>query len=168
MNRSIHITIGIASFFIAMSPVLVSQAAELIIYPANDQSEAQQIADDMACVDWARNKTGFDPAFPPPAHPGQAQPSASQKKAGRKQRRRKFLAGAAVGAAAGEIIHNDPGEGALVGAATVGVFGGINRRQAKKQQDQAHQAMMIQYLANSDRYSSYYSACMEGRGYVVR
>ncbi len=41
-----------------------NQSSDLIAYPKNGQSEAQQATDKTACLSWAATQSGYDPATP--------------------------------------------------------------------------------------------------------
>jgi len=83
--------------------------------------------------------------------------------------------GAAGGAALGAVggaIGGDAGKGAAIGAAVGGLFGGMRRLRAQEEQQQAQasyaaqqQGALAQGHAN---YNRAFSACMAGRGYIVR
>ena len=122
--------------------------AQPIVYPAKGQSEQQTAQDKQQCYDWARNQTGFDPQW---SQPGQATQGGLVRGAAR---------GAAVGAVGG-AIGGDAGKGAAIGAATGGLIGGMRRRDAQRQQEQAH----ANATANFERA---WSACLQGRGYTVQ
>ena len=51
-------------------------AADLIVYPANGQSQEQMDKDKYECYSWAKKQTGFDPMAQPTATapPPQQQP----------------------------------------------------------------------------------------------
>lgn len=132
-----------------------------VIYPAKGQSVKQQDKDKYQCYDWARGQTGVDPAQSAQAASA-SQPKQSGVPAGG------MIRGAAVGAAIGELAHNDAGRGAAVGA-----LGGVMRErvrqrqaaQAKQQQAAQQQAVRGQQQAGYERA---FGACMEARGYVVK
>jgi len=143
-----------------MCLVLTKAQAELVIYPTNGQSEAQQSKDEYECYDWAKMKTGFDPAQS--GSPVTAQ-SAPPSKTGRR-----VLGGALAGAAIGEIVDDDAGKGAAIGATTAGLFGAVKRRQGQAQQQQAQNQSIQAYESERTLYNNYRSACLEGRGYSVK
>ena len=104
------IRLGVALIFI-----VPAAHADVVVYPANGQSEEQQSKDEYECYVWAKGKTGFDPAQE--KSPAQVQSTESSGKAGRQ-----VLGGALAGAVLGEIIDDDPGAGAAIGAVGTGVF----------------------------------------------
>jgi hypothetical protein len=94
-------------------------------------------------------------------------------------RARGAVRGAAAGAVVGEIADDDAGKGAAYGAAAGVVAGGARNREAKRQQEaqanaanqqaqaqaDQHNAEVAQQLAN---FKKGMSACLEGKGYVVK
>ena len=46
---------------IPAADVAVRKSAEMVVYPAQDQSGEMQPADQRACYDWASQGTGWDP-----------------------------------------------------------------------------------------------------------
>ena len=152
---------------IALSLVFTSTAmAELVIFPANGQSNEQLAQDKNACYDWAKNNSNYDPNNPPVI---QQQGAPQQDAAGN------ALRGAAGGAAAGAIIGaiaGDAGKGAAIGAATVGGARGIGARRsnraAQQQAQQQTQQQAGQIAQLQAGYDKSYAACLEGKGYSVK
>lgn len=136
-------------------------AAELIIYPTQDQDEAQQALDDSQCRTWAKGQTGFDPMAPPA--PTQPPPAQGARKGG-------LARGALRGAVVGGII--DGSDGAKTGAAAGAALGGMRRIDQNRDQAQARAQWEAQQKAQLDAqrasYDRAFAACMEGRGYTVR
>jgi hypothetical protein len=137
-----------------------AMAQDLMIFPNNGQSQAQQDQDRGACHVWAVNNSGFDPAASPGAPPSSGQ--ASQGGVGRGAMR-----GAAGGAVVGAITGN-AGRGAAVGAAGGGMVGGMRRNDQRRDQQAADQQWANQQRAGRDSYNRALSACLEGKGYTVR
>ena len=143
--------------------------SNMVIFPSKGQSAEQQDKDKYDCYSWAKKETGFDPmeqpktTAPPPAQP---QPSADG------SRLKGAAKGALLGAAIGEIADDDAGKGAAIGAATGAVFGGMKKRSRRRQTQQAQQQQAkVQadtYAQSRGYYDRAYSACLEGRGYVVK
>jgi len=147
MNR---ITVSIAAAALATFASF-ALAQKPIIYPAKGQSAEQQKKDDGACLSWAKQNTGIDPAVasaPPPQKTGPAVGGGER------------LKGAAGGAVIGGIA-GDAGTGAAVGT----VVGGAKARRNQKAENQQAQQQQQQTLAT---YYKAYGACMEGRGYTVK
>ena len=156
--------------FITLQALLVVPllAQELIVFPAQGQSEEQMANDKNSCFEWAVNETGADPAQPQPAT--EAPPPQSQGPSG--ARVKGAARGAAIGAVAGEVANDDAGKGAAAGAAAGAVAGGMKTRSQKRQQGQAQQEQAQQQEAavaqNADDFNRAYSACLEGKGYTVK
>ncbi len=138
-----------------------AQAQELIIFPAQGQSDEQMEQDKYTCYQWAKKETGFDPMAPPTAT--EAPPKQEPKKGG-------VIRGAAGGAIIGGII--DGSDGAKKGAAAGGVVGGVRRHRHTRAQeykkDQWAQEQASQYSQKRNTYNRAYSACLEGKGYTVK
>ncbi len=153
-----HLAVAAAATLAATAAI----AQQPIIYPARGQTYEQQQADQGVCYTWAQQSTGVNPAAlaqqggmaPPP-------PSAGRPIVGG------TLGGAAAGALIGSISGN-AGKGAAIGAATGliggGLYAGHQQRQYSAQQAQ-RQTQVQQAISTFNRA---YSACMEGRGYVVK
>lgn len=149
------------SLVIVANVMLASGAiAAQYVYPAKGQSPEQQKKDEGACHTWAVEQSKYDPAKPPPPPPAPATnttATGSTKGAGAR--------GAARGAVVGEVVADDPGAGAAVGATAAR---GQSRRQNQQQQQQA--AAQQQQTQNSGQaaYASARQACLEGKGYTVK
>ena len=130
-------------------------AAQQAVYPARGQSPAVQRKDELACADWARSQTGYDPAHPPVPAQVEAAPVT-----GSGARARGAAAGAVVGA-----IGGNAGAGAAAGAAA----GGIRRRVRNANAAEAqNQAAAQQAASHQTAYDRARAACLTGRGYSVR
>jgi len=145
---------------VCFAPSLVS-AQEPIIYPNQNQDQAQQDKDQFECYGWAKGQSRFDPMAPPTAT--EPPPQQQAKKGG-------LVRGAARGAIIGGIV--DGSDGAKTGAKAGGAIGGIRRvdqnQQEAQSQQQWEQQQAAQYQQGRDGYNRAYSACLEGRGYTVR
>ncbi|MDH3465587.1 MAG: hypothetical protein OES26_06715 [Gammaproteobacteria bacterium] len=105
-------------------------AAELAGYPTKGQSAEQQSNDEYQCYGWVKSKTEFDPAQA-------AAPVAATSAEPKEKRRKRILGGALAGAVIGEVVDDDAGKGAAIGAVGAGVFGAAKRREGEVQQQQA-------------------------------
>ncbi len=157
---------------------LAAAAPMPVIYPAKNQSAAQTDRDKLACYDWSRGQSGFDPMQPPPvqtasASTGSARTDSSSGLNG------SMVKGAAGGAAVAELTKGDVGKGAAIGVVSAGVRDQIKKQQAQQQkaaqQQQAQaqqQAAMAQQQAalaqGKAQFDRGFSACMEARGYIVK
>ncbi len=144
-----------------------AMAQELIIYPAQGQSQERLDKDKYECYTWAKGQSGFDPM---------ATPTATSPPPKQETKRGGAVRGAAVGAAAGwagaKITGNRGSKGAGAGAAAGAVVGGANQRSQNRQNEQAQQQwekeQAAAYAQSRDGYNRAYSACLEGRGYTVK
>jgi hypothetical protein len=137
-------------------------AAELMIFPAKGQSDAQMEKDKSSCYSWAKKNTGVDPL-------ALAQKSAEQPPPSGPQGER--VRGAARGAAGGAVIGavaGDAGKGAAIGATAGVIAGGAKQRQNAKAQQSAQQQQQAQTQQSLDTYNRAYAACLEGKGYTVK
>lgn len=156
----------------------IHQKLGAFVYPAKNQTPAQQTKDETECYTWAYHQTGIDPMQPgPKVEAVQAQQVKQDPAKGA------AVKGAAGGAAAGAAvgaIAGDAGTGAAAGAAVGTMKGAKTKRQAKKQAEgkqeqanaQAAQAtQQNQQQADAQRITTFkkaYSACVSGRGYSVQ
>jgi hypothetical protein len=140
-------------------------AQDLMIYPAQGQSDQQQDKDKFECYGFAKQQSGFDPM----ALPTTTAPPAKEAPQGGVGRGAVTggLGGALVGAIAG-----DTKKGAKIGAVSGGLLGGARsseqRRREEHNRQQWEQREMQQYSQNRNNYNRAYAACLEGRGYTVR
>jgi hypothetical protein len=146
-----------------------SASLGLYVFPAKNQTPAQQSQDEQACYAWAKDQSGIDPAAV------KANPDSAAKAAGAKAdsaTQGAAIKGAAAGAVGGAVvggIAGDAGTGAGVGA-VVGVAKG---RKAKKQataqaEKQAAEQNKAWAAGQIDTFKKAYSACVEGKGYTVK
>lgn len=134
-------------------------AADLYVYPAQNQSAEQQEKDKYDCYQFGKSQTGFDPMATPTAT---APPP--EKKGGVL---RGAAGGALVGAAVG-AVSGDAGKGAGYGAAAGGAIGLVRKNKSEKEQEQYQQQQQQNYQTQRGNYDRAYAACLEGRGYTVK
>ena len=149
----------------------------LTVFPGKGQNATVQGQDEASCYNWAKTNTGYDPANPPATAVAQKVEPPPQQATG--ARARGAVRGAAAGAVVGEIADNDAGKGAAYGAAAGVVAGGARNRQARRQQEAQADAANQQAQAQADQHNAQnadalagfkkgMSACLEGKGYVVK
>jgi YmgG-like glycine-zipper protein len=110
----------------------------------------------------AKQQTGVDPV-------ALAQQSANQPApAGPQSERVKDAAGGAVVGTTVGAIAGDAGKGAAIGSVTGTVAGGARQRRQGKAQQQNQQQAQQQTRHSLANYNRAFSACTEGRGYVVK
>ena len=147
------------------------QAQDLIVYPAQGQSNDQMEKDKFECYTWAKGQTGFDPMQMPTA--SSPPPSQEKKSVGGSAVRGGVLGGAG-GAVIGGIAGGSKGarRGAAIGGLSGGVLGGTRssgqNRQAEQQRKQWEQQQANQYMQQRNTYNRAHAACLEGRGYTVK
>ena len=163
------------AFVLCGAACLAVQAAP-VIYPAKGQSVSQTDHDKLACFEWSKSQSGFDPmqaiATPAPAAV-QGTPSNS---GGGSNPTGSMARGAAGGAAVAELTHGDAGKGAAVGVLGAAMSDHMKQQQqqqAKQQQaaQQQQQQRAQQQAVNTQQRATFeraFGACMEGRGYVVK
>ena len=160
-----------ATMIITVLFVAHGRAQELIVYPAQGQSNDQMEKDKFECYNWAKGQTGFDPMQMPTA--SSAPPSQERRSVGGST-----LGGGLLGGAGGAVIGGIAGgssgarTGAAIGGLTGGAFGGMRssrqNRQADQQQQQWEQQQANQYMQQRNAYNRAHAACLEGRGYSVK
>jgi hypothetical protein len=148
-----------------------SAAQDMVVYPAQGQSNEQMEKDKFECYGWAKNQSGFDPMQMPTA----TSPPPSQEK---KSVGGSTVAGGVVGGAGGAVIGGIAGgkkgakRGALIGGLTGGAIGGMRSSSQNKQTDakrkQWEQEQTSQYMQKRNLYNRNFAACMEGKGYSVK
>ncbi len=141
----------------------ISTSLKLYVFPAKNQSQQQQKADEFECYKWAMEQTGIDPKNPPKAKPDSTKQAARTGGA---------VGGAAKGAAAGAAvgaIAGDAGEGAAIGAVAGGVAGRRKKKAAEAQAEKQSQADVKNKEAEiMNSYIKAFSACIEGKGYTIK
>lgn len=142
-------------------------AQDLMVFPAQGQSEEQMEKDKFECYNWAKKQSGFDPMQIP-----QATAPPPQQQAGRGGALRGAAGGAVAGWAGAKIGGKSGSRGAKYGAAAGGVLGGARQagqRQTDQQtQQQWEQEQAANYMQNRNNYNRAYGACLEGKGYTVK
>jgi hypothetical protein len=188
--------LGAIPFAMAQQPLLpatqtasapqktISSYMGLHTFPAGNQTPAQEQQDEIACYQWAKQDAGFDPLAALTTQQQQARGAGSAEPAIPEGRGAAIngVRGAAGGAATGAVvgaIEGNPGKGAAAGAAGGAVLGRVMTRRAQRaaqQQVQQQQRQQAQQQAQAkaemqqklDSFKKGFSACMEGKGYVLK
>lgn len=158
-----------------LAPVAASaNPGDLYVYPAKGQSNAQLKKDRYECYLWASKTTGFDPTN---ANPQQQQARLVRVPV-HNEKQGATIAGTVIGAIAGAALGGDgrdQGQAAVAGAAVGTMIGATVEQQGEiKARQKAHeQAERIARQQQSeqngmDNYRRAFTACLEGRGYVVK
>ncbi len=138
-----------------------SPAAEPIIYPAQGQSQEQQMKDQGECAQWATQQTGVDPRQ-------LAGTASSQAPAPQQRQALKGAAGGAIAGVAIGAIAGNAGKGAAIGATAGGLGGAVRQRRQQNTQQSMNQQLQAQQQSQLDTYDRAYGACLSGRGYTVK
>lgn len=148
---------------------MTAQQLGLYVFPAKDQTSAQQSLDEQACYTWAVQQAQYNPITDGSPNKDSAAVAAANKAAAATQGAavQGAAKGAVVGVAIGAIAGN-AGEGAAIGAVAGGVAG---RRAKKKAEANAAQQGAAQATADSaavmNNFKKAMSACLTGKGYSV-
>lgn len=156
---------------VPVSEPLPVQSTQIVFYPANGQSVAQQDRDRYDCYQWSVSQTHFDPN-----QASLAQRQRVQVVPGTPEGQN-VAAGAVTGAVLGAIVTRprDAGIGAVIGAITGAAVGAsadaaqaqqADRIQQRYDARDAQQAALLDAQINNYRRAM--SACLEGRGYTVK
>jgi hypothetical protein len=135
-----------------------AQTTKPIVYPSRGQSLSQQSTDEGECHVWAKQQTGFDPAYAPQySQPTSGYTGHTVRGAAR---------GAALGAVGG-AIGGDAGKGAAIGAGVGATAGLLGRRRDRIAQEDANEQVQANYSAGLAQFNRAFGTCMQGRGYTV-
>jgi hypothetical protein len=159
----------------AAAPASISSSLGVIVFPAKNQTPAQQSTDEGYCFGWAKTQTNIDPMAPAPQQPVSPQTSPAPSTAGNGAPVKGAAGGAAAGAAIGAVAGN-AGKGAAIGATTGALTGIAAKRRAQQdaaqqsKQAQANDTAQTQAAAAQQKatYNKAFSACMEGKGYTAK
>ena len=154
-------------FLITIVAATAGHAQELIVFPAQGQSDEQMEQDKFACYTWAKKESNFDPmALPTASAPP---PKKKETKAGAG---RGAVGGALLGAGVGKITGGSAKKGAVVGGVGGAVVGGSRKaateEENKKAKEQWANEQGAEYMQNRNHYNRAFAACMEGKGYTVK
>jgi outer membrane lipoprotein SlyB len=169
MERNFCIILIMLLFLLLFSGAAVAQ--DMVVYPAQGQSNDQMEKDKFECYGWAKNQSGFDPMQMPTA-------SSPPPPKGKKSVGGSTVAGGVIGGAGGAVIGGIAGgkksakRGALIGGLTGGAIGGMRSSSQNKQADakrkQWEHEQANQYMQKRNLYNRNFAACMEGKGYSVK
>jgi hypothetical protein len=139
--KRVGVWLVVIAFGIVAAGCATTQQPGAYAYPKQGQTVEQFNRDQFECQEWAKQQSGYDPGVETAKGAGLGAVIGALGGA---------AAGAAIGAATGSA-----GRGAAIGAATGGIGG-------------AAVGGTYAYTKNKEGYERAYSACMTGRGYVVR
>ncbi|RKZ91732.1 MAG: hypothetical protein DRQ43_09805 [Gammaproteobacteria bacterium] len=157
-----NVSIKVAFITLASTGLINLAMADLMIFPAQGQSNEQTEQDKFSCYGWAKQQTGFDPmAAPTTSTP----PPSQQQSSGGVVRG--ALGGVALGAILGDSSRSARNAG-VAGALIGGVRQNSANNQTVQKTEQWKQQEAGNYANNRNQYNRAYSACLEGKGYTVR
>ncbi len=137
-----------------------------VIYPSAEQTQEQQMSDQLACYNWATEQSQLDPyvAYRELQEKGYVAQEQADAAAGGAVggAARGALMGVAIGAIAG-----DAGKGAAIGAAAGGMAGGMRSRRARQSAQNQAETAVNQFKEQLSNWDRFYVACMQGRDYTV-
>ncbi|HKI73258.1 MAG TPA: hypothetical protein VJ998_01355 [Pseudomonadales bacterium] len=176
MHTKLKTTCIAAIVSLLMSPVAaLAKPGDMYVYPAKGQSNDQLEKDRYECYLWASKETGFDPTN----NESRTQQAKVVRVPVQNEKQGATLAGTVIGAIAGAAIgagdRHDHGQAAVAGAAVGTMIGATVEQQGQVQaqqqaQDTATQIAQEQQAQTQgmENYRRAFSACLEGRGYVVK
>ncbi len=137
-----------------------------VIYPSEEQTQEQQMSDQLSCYNWSIEQTQWDPhvnykALQEKGYVAQEQADAAAGGAVRGAARGALL-GVAIGAIAG-----DAGKGAAIGAAAGGLAGGMRSGRARRGAQAQAERAINQFKEELGKWDRFYVACMQGHDYTV-
>lgn len=142
-----------------------SSLTRVYFYAQRGQSPEQQDRDRYECFNWAAQQTGFDPSRRPA-------PSGNARLVPVHPSGETVAAGALMGAAIGAVVSKpwNRGEGAIVGAVAGSALGAVaaSSQEAAARNAQKQTPARSSYEQQAAEYRRAMSACLEGRGYVVK
>ncbi len=147
----------VALVWFALTP---AAAQQMYVYPAQNQSPAQQNQDQFECHQWSVQQTGVDPTT-------QSAAGAPQSSGGTGASALRGAVGGATIGVIGGAIAGDAGKGAAIGAASGALIGGFRRRNQQNQQAQQRRQYEQQQASAIQAYNSAVAVCLRGRGYTV-
>ncbi len=141
--------------------------ADHAIFPADGQTEQQQLTDQLEAYRWATRQTSWDPyqAYDKMAEQGYvaARTAESTEGAAIRGAAKGALVGLAIGAIAG-----DAGKGAAIGAAAGGITGGMRGRRTREAAQSQSDLAMEEFNRSFANWDKYYIANLEGKKYTVK
>jgi hypothetical protein len=140
--------------------------AQRVVFPADSQTSEQQMADQLACYNWATQQTQWDPhqayvKLEQEHSQALAQYQSTQGSAVRGAARG-ALAGLAIGAIAG-----DAGKGAAIGAVAGGAARGIRGRRTRRATEASFEQAVEQFKEEFRLWDRHWVGCMQGKNYTV-
>lgn len=140
--------------------------AQRVVYAGEGQTNEQQMADQLACYNYATEQTQWDPheayGVLEQRH-GEALKQYQQTQGGAV---RGAAGGALVGLAIGAIA-GDAGKGAAIGAVSGGAAGGIRARRGRQAAASSFEQDAEAFKSQFQLWDRHWVACMQGKKYGV-
>ncbi len=158
------VSVMITSVVLAEEPF--TNPTNRLITPKNDQSEEQQLSDQLECYNWTCETLNWDPyqAYDELAQQGYAVALDREEM----ERGLVCLAarGAVAGAVAGEVVGR-PRSGAAIGAAIGVASGFIHSSYLLDEDDPQAQRIITRFERDLRKWETKFSGCMSRNGYRV-
>lgn len=140
--------------------------AQRVVYPSEGQTNEQQMADQLACYNYATEQTTWDPH--------QAYAELEQKHGEALKQYQETQGGAVRGAAGGALaglaigaIAGDAGKGAAIGAVAGGAGGGVRARRGRRAAASSFEQDADAFKSQFQLWDRHWVACMQGKKYGV-
>lgn len=160
----------ISVLLMLFSSMAFAVSGELYVYPADGQDKATLERDRYECYTWATSETGFDPSVDKVVEPAKLVRVPVKDNASEGATTKGTLLGVIAGAAIGDS-HEAAAAGAVVGSLTGAIIENEGHKKAKAEARAEAEAILRQNETMAAKHGDYqraFSACLEGRGYVVR
>lgn len=162
--------IQVTILLLLITSTAMAVPGDLYIYPANGQDNASLERDRYECYLWAVGETGFDPSTEEQVRPARLVRVPVKENPYEGATVKGTLTGAIAGVAIGDS-HESAAVGAIVGTIAGAIMESEGHRQAKEDARMDAEESFRRDSQVSARHADYkraFSACLEGRGYVVR
>ena len=140
--------------------------AQRVVYAGEGQTNEQQMADQLACYNYATEQTSWDPHQAYAVLEKEHGDALKQYQASQGGAVRGAAGGALVGLAIGAIA-GDAGKGAAIGAVSGGAAGGIRARRSRQAAAGGFEQAAEEFKGQFQLWDRHWVACMQGKKYGV-
>lgn len=154
----------------AISSAAFAVPGDLYVYPAGGQDDATLERDRYECYVWATAEAGFDPARDKAVEPAKLVRVPVGDNPNEGATTKGTLVGTIAGVAIGDS-HEGAALGAVLGTLTGAVIENEGEKRARREARAEAEAILAENEALAAGHADYrraFTACLEGRGYVVR